>query len=395
MRTYFTREKTMAQASILTTEPEVFASEVVSNTDLSRFIASEEEIAKLFSVSEELVATLKTEFAPITWDTPKNYEAGKKAIQKLRDLRVGVSETHKELKADSLAYGRKVDAVKKHFTELLEAIEEPLIAAKQAVDTEKARLKAAKEAAEKAEIEAAIRAEREAEEARLKAIRDAEQAEIDRQKAELEAERVRMAAERAEAEAREKAERAAREAEERKARETREAIERAEKAKRDEAARIERERVEAEQKAERERLAAERRKLEDEQKAERDRAAAERQKVEDERRAVAAEKERLDRLEFERQAAITAEANARAKAEQDRVAAEDAAWLQKEQEAAALARIEALRPDTEKLHAFASAIRRLDPGEVTSPEAEKALQLAFEALEDIACALAAFGSESN
>jgi len=379
LRTYFTREKTMAQASILTTEPEVFASEVVSNTDLSRFIASEEEIAKLFSVSEELVATLKTEFAPITWDTPKNYEAGKKAIQKLRDLRVGVSETHKELKADSLAYGRKVDAVKKHFTELLEAIEEPLIAAKQAVDTEKARLKAAKEAAEKAEIEAAIRAEREAEEARLKAIRDAEQAEIDRQKAELEAERVRMAAERAEAEAREKAERAAREAEERKARETREAIEC----------------VEAEQKAERERLAAERRKLEDEQKAERDRAAAERQKVEDERRAVAAEKERLDRLEFERQAAITAEANARAKAEQDRVAAEDAAWLQKEQEAAALARIEALRPDTEKLHAFASAIRRLDPGEVTSPEAEKALQLAFEALEDIACALAAFGSESN
>jgi hypothetical protein len=395
----------MTQARILTPEPEVSPSELVAkhSTELIKF-----------DVTEQQIARMGEEFAGITFDNPKNYEAGTKALRTLRELRVGVKETHHTLKAESLAFGRRVDAAAKHYTALLEEIEAPLLAAKSAVDTEKLRLKAEKEAAEKAAVEAQIRAEREAEEARLKAIRDAEQADIDRQKAELGAELLKLDAERREAAERERV-----------ATEARQAVERAE-----------RERVAKEQAAERERMAAERRKLEDEQKAERDRAAAERQKldeerraverekdrvaregirqaaeeaaklnaereaIETERRAVAAEKERLDRLEFERQAAITAEANARAKAEEERVAAEEARIAQAEREAAALARLEALRPDREKLRMFARQIRSLLESAAgvafSTPEATDAFVGATEQLDDTAVYLEQFGSgESN
>ncbi len=376
----------MTQASILTPEPEVFASEIVSSTDLARFVASEEQIAKLFSVSDALIATLKAEFAPVTWDSPKNYEIGTKALRTLRELRVGVAETHKELKADSLSYGRKCDAVKKRFTEMLEEIEAPLIDAKSAVDTEKARIKAEKEAAEKAAVEAQIRAEREA-----------EQRELDRQRAELESQRLKLAKEREEYEAREQEAREAREAEEIKARQVREAAERAEQAKRDEAARIERERVEAQQKAERDRLAAERRKLEEEQKAERERAAAERQKVEEERRAVEREKDRLAREGIEQAVRERTERETRERIAREQKEAEEARVALAEREAAALARLEALRPDREKLRVFARQIRTLLESvqgvAFSTPEATDAYVGATEQLDDTAVYLEAFGSE--
>jgi len=250
------------------------------------------QIIKFNVTKAEIVAKLG-EYRLIDFTTPEGYDKGRKAIAMCVGTRTGIEEKRVELKAPSIVFGRKVDAVAKEYTALITPVEEELVAKRKVVDDEKARVRAEKEAREKAERERIEREEREAREKVERERREAEQAEIARQKAEIEAERAKIAKEREEIEARAKAEREAREAEERKAREAREAAERAKQAKRDEAARLDRERVEAEQKAERERLAAERRKLEDEQKAERDRAAAERQKIEEERRAVEREKERV------------------------------------------------------------------------------------------------------
>lgn len=261
-----------------------------------------------YDVNEAAIAATKARCATLSADTPKGYEEVRLALADLRGTRVAIEKRRVELKADALAFGRLVDSEAKRFTALLMEIEKPLSQKKHDVDYEKARLKAEAEAAKQRELEAKIRAEREAEEARLRAIREAEEARLAEERARLEAERQQLAAERREA---------------------------------DEAARVQWEAAEAALSAERKRLAAEQRVIEATQRAERE-------AVEAERRAVAAEREKADRAEFERQAKIKAEAEAVAKAERDRLAA-----------AERQAKIDALRPDIEKVQAFAAAIRSL------------------------------------
>lgn len=147
-----------------------------------------------YNITDARIAELRSEFTGLTADTPKGYEAVRVAIATVRDIRVGVEKRRKELKEDSLAWGRKVDSEAKRLTALLEEIENPLKEAKALVDEAKERAKReAEEKARKAEEErlAALKA---AEEARLKAEREAEEARIA-------AERERLAAERAEFEA--------------------------------------------------------------------------------------------------------------------------------------------------------------------------------------------------
>ena len=127
-------------------------------------------------------------YADLTADSPQGYKAVQAAIGELRSARVEVEKRRKDLKAESLEYGRRVDEVAKYLTGLIEAIEHPLKAKKAAVDEEKARIKAEKEAAERAAIEAKIRAEQEAETARLKA--EAER--LAQERAALEAERAAL-----------------------------------------------------------------------------------------------------------------------------------------------------------------------------------------------------------
>ena len=128
-----------------------------------------------YDVNEAQIAELRQRFGKITFDTPADYEEGRKAIATIRELRVAVEKKRVELKAASLEYGRRVDSVAKHLTAQLEAIEEPLKLSKAAVDEEKARAKAEAEAAKQRELEAKIRAEAEAREAELRAQREAEE----------------------------------------------------------------------------------------------------------------------------------------------------------------------------------------------------------------------------
>ena len=88
--------------------------------------------------------------------------------------------------------------------------------------------------------------------------------------------------------------------------------------------------------------------------------AAEREKIEVERRAVQEAREKAEREEFERQAKITAEREAKERAEQERIEAEQERIREEERKAAEAARIEALRPDIEKVTLFAKKLRDIE-----------------------------------
>ena len=113
-----------------------------------------------YDVTDVRIAELRAEYAGLTFDTPAAYETGRKAIATIRELRVAVEKRRKELKAESLEFGRLVDSAARHLTGRLEDVEAPLIAARDAVDAEKERIKAEKERARVAEIEAKLKAER-------------------------------------------------------------------------------------------------------------------------------------------------------------------------------------------------------------------------------------------
>lgn len=119
-------------------------------------------IQVVYEVTDDAIALKRGKYSLLKADTPQGYEQVRLAIADLRETRVAIEKRRKELKADSLEYGRKVDAVAKHLTEQIEAIESPLKALKAAVDEEKARVKAEKEAAAQkaiAEVEARLKAE--------------------------------------------------------------------------------------------------------------------------------------------------------------------------------------------------------------------------------------------
>lgn len=264
----------------------------------------------------------REQYAAITCDTPAEYETCRLAIADCRTTRVAIEERRKELKADSLEYGRRVDSMAKELTALVESLEEPLKAKKLVVDTERDRVKREAEEAEVRAIEEKVRADREAEEARLRAEREAEEARLAVERERLAEEQRKLDAERAT--------------------------------------------VEAAQKAEREAIAAERAKLEADQRAA-DAAA------QHERDALEAQRREADRVEFERQATIRAEAEAKQRAERERVEAEEARVAEAERQAKAQARLEALRPDAEKLAAFATTIENIATPAVSSKEARALL----------------------
>lgn len=285
-----------------------------------------------YSPNDAAIATVKTELAPIVADAPalvkapEGYERVHRAIMLLVPMRTAIEKRRKVLKADSLEYGRRVDAEAKRLTGLIEEIELPLRSAKDAIDEERRRESARLFEEAKAKREAEEKAARDAEEARLKAIRDAETARLKAEREQFEREKAAAAEE---------------------------------QAKRDAEAR----RLEAEQ-------AAERARLERERQAADAAARAEREKIEAERRAVQAEKERLDRIEFERQAREKAEAEAKInaerlakerakKAEEARLAAEAAEKARLAAEAEEARRIEAARPDVEKIRGYGAFLRGL------------------------------------
>lgn len=91
----------------------------------------------VYPVSQNMIAELRVKYADVPQDLSHkdSYEYVRKAVGELKKYRTAVEARRKELKADALEYGRKVDAAAKELTEGIVSIEEPLATAKKDYDT--------------------------------------------------------------------------------------------------------------------------------------------------------------------------------------------------------------------------------------------------------------------
>ena len=102
-----------------------------------------------YHVTNAALADLKDKYSTIPDVTTKDgYEVVRIGIGELRTLRNDVEKHRKVLKADSLEWGRTVDAEAKRITTALTEIETPLITAKKIIDDAKEAEKQAKIKAE-------------------------------------------------------------------------------------------------------------------------------------------------------------------------------------------------------------------------------------------------------
>lgn len=290
-----------------------------------------------YELTPAQLADMRTRLTGLPCTNNKERDAVGKAVQECVSARGGIEKLRKELKDDSLKYGREVDRQAEHFKTLILEIETPLKKIRDVWDDAKENEKRAKAEAERQRIAAEERAKRDAEEAELKAKRDAEEAKLRAEREALEAERKKLEAEKA-------AERQRAEAEQAKAREQQRLIDEAN--------------------------------------------AAEKKKLDDDRRAFEAERQRLERIEIERLAMIKAEKDAAEAAERKRQweaeEAERARLAEERRRAAAkaeAARLEALKPDAEKLADWAARLKAMPLPAVESAEAADAVIDAAEAMD--------------
>ena len=160
--------------------------------------------------TDAIIEGYRQRLADLTADTKAGYEAVKSGLGELVKLRTGVERSRKELKANALEYGRKVDREAKRVTALILEIEEPLKQRKLAVDNAIEIERQRAEEAKRAEHEAREREEREriaaeqaVERAKIRAEHEkflAEKKEMEDQRRQMQEERDRMEAERREIE---------------------------------------------------------------------------------------------------------------------------------------------------------------------------------------------------
>lgn len=95
------------------------------------------------------IEELKAQFLPLTivdlYDT-EGYKEVAEALKFIVKRRTSIEEKRKELKADSLAYGKAVDARAREITQMLSPIEEHLREQKENIDNELIRIENEKEA---------------------------------------------------------------------------------------------------------------------------------------------------------------------------------------------------------------------------------------------------------
>lgn len=275
-------------------------------------------------------------------DDKENYQAVHNARMTVKNARIDIEKTRKQLKENVIKVGRTIDGEAKRLTDLLTPIEKHLEAEEDRIDAEKEAIKIAEEnrkaAIVQARWEALAAVGDNANLANLAALDDA-----------MFADRLKFATEKWDAEQKAKAEAEAEAERQRIEEEKRLAAERA-KQERIRAEEDARRKAEAEALAkERESLAAERRKQE-----------AEAEKLAEERRKITEQQEAQRRAENLARAIEVSAAQAReqeaARIEAERLAAEEKA----RQEAAEQERLKALQPDKEKLLAFANDVEEME-----------------------------------
>ena len=331
------------------------------------------ELAK-FTVTDAAIAQMKKKYLPLRvngLEDKQGYADVRAARLHVKAKRVEVEKTRKDLKEDSLKFGRAVDAEAKRIAALLEPIETHLEAEESAIDAEKERLRQEKEALKQKRIHDRLNAintlgmkfvgagyefgELVIFDEQISTMPDEEFTVFcDKVSVAVEAERVRLAE--IERQQKEEAERIAKAEEE--ARLAKEAATRAE----EERLAAERARIEEADRKNREKEVALR--------AEEERIEAEKRSIEEARWREAAEKKRQEELEKAQmeaaeKARIETEEKVKREAE-EKAEAERQAKLEAERQ-------EALRPDKEKLVAFAGAIECLKFPTVENEDASDAL----------------------
>lgn len=271
-----------------------------------------------FSVSDAAIATLRDEYMGLTIagvDDVAGFKRVHSARINVKDKRVSVEKTRKELKADALKFGQTVDAEARRLTSLLEPIEAHLESEESRIQKEKEAIKNAARLQAEAEAKAKAEAERQAflDEQRKQAE---QRAALDAERAALEAEKKRIADEAA-----------------------------AIQAEKDRAARVERERQEAEESEKRRIAEAEQAKI----RAEKERVEREERERKHAEEVAKARKEASEKAAAETEARMKREAADRAEAAKRKAEASEKARIRKEN----------MRPDREKLESVARQLRTI------------------------------------
>jgi alkylated DNA nucleotide flippase Atl1 len=87
-------------------------------------------------IADDTIAQWKADFASLDASTSEGYSDVKDAIGICRKTRTSIEATRKSLNENALRWQRTVNAEAKRITALIEEVEEPLKAKKQAVDDE-------------------------------------------------------------------------------------------------------------------------------------------------------------------------------------------------------------------------------------------------------------------
>jgi hypothetical protein len=97
---------------------------------------------KKYNVTDSTIEKLKADYMEIKVESPEdklNYTLAKTARSEIKSLRVQVEKKRKELKEESLNFGRCIDSEAKRIISLLEPIENHLLSQEKIVDDEKER----------------------------------------------------------------------------------------------------------------------------------------------------------------------------------------------------------------------------------------------------------------
>lgn len=92
-----------------------------------------------YNIRDEAISQLREKYASLKIIDKESHKAVLAAISDIRGRRTAVEAKRKELKAVSLDYGRRIDAEAKRITVLLEEIEEPLKAKRQVEDEKESK----------------------------------------------------------------------------------------------------------------------------------------------------------------------------------------------------------------------------------------------------------------
>jgi chromosome segregation ATPase len=105
-----------------------------------------------YNITDAAIKKLYKKYSGLTITDKASYDTVRSALSNVRGIRVDVEHTRKDLKADALEWGKKVDAEAKRITGKLLPLENELKATKKAEDDRKAAIKAEKARQEAARI---------------------------------------------------------------------------------------------------------------------------------------------------------------------------------------------------------------------------------------------------